>query len=229
MQPRAPDQGDRQDHAISRSLTLLTGSDVAGGDRSPCMMRTEQEDIARTKRNPTAFGPLYERYFDAVYTYCARRVEDPDLAADLTAHIFTRVLAALPRYREDGGSFRSWLFSIAHNTVIDSYRTRREHESIEANDLGRTLAHPADGPERIALQRDLRDAFRAAMAELTDAQREVVAMRLAGLTGPEIASAAGMSLAAVKSTQFRAYTRLRNLLAPYANDDTDRGKDQSDE
>jgi RNA polymerase sigma factor (sigma-70 family) len=156
----------------------------------------------------------------------ARRVDDPEQAADLTAHIFTRALAALPRYREDGGSFRSWLFSIAHNTVIDSYRTRYEHVSIEADDLGRTLAHPAHGPEQIALQRDLRDAFRAAMAELTEAQREVVAMRLAGLTGPEIASAAGMSLAAVKSTQFRAYTRLRDLLSHYA--DTDPGKDTKD-
>lgn len=186
----------------------------------------KRDEIVRAKRSPTAFAPLYERYVDAVYTYCARRVDDPEQAADLTAQIFTRALAALPTYREDGDSFRSWLFSIAHNTVIDSYRTHRELVSIEADDLGRTLAHPAHGPERIALQMDLRDAFRAAMAELTDTQREVVAMRLAGLTGPEIASAMDVSLAAVKSTQFRAYTRLRDLLSPYAN--TDPGKDSDD-
>jgi RNA polymerase sigma-70 factor (ECF subfamily) len=226
MQPRAPRQGDRHDSAISRSLTLLAKSGAASDHPIPLLTLDERDQITRAKQNPTAFGPLYERYVDAVYTYCARRVDDPEHAADLTAQIFTRALAALPRYREDGGSFRSWLFSIAHNTVIDSYRTRREHASIEAGDLGRTLAHPAPGPEGIALQRDLRDAFRAAMAELTDAQREVVAMRLAGLTGPEIASAARMSLAAVKSTQFRAYTRLRDLLSPYA--DTDPGKDSND-
>lgn len=226
MQPRAPGTGDRHDNAVSRSMTLLAGSGTAFDQSAPPSTFDERDEIARAKRNPTAFGPLYERYVDAVYTYCARRVDDPDHAADLTAQIFTRALAALPRYREDGGSFRSWLFSIAHNTVIDSYRTRREHTSIEADDLGRTLAHPAHGPERIALQRDLRDAFRAAMAELTEGQREVVAMRLAGLTGPEIASATGMKLAAVKSTQFRAYTRLRDLLSPYA--DTDPGKDSND-
>jgi RNA polymerase sigma-70 factor (ECF subfamily) len=207
-------------------MTLLAGPGAASDPPSLSSTIDERDEIARAKRNPTAFGPLYERYVDAVYTYCARRVDDPEHAADLTAHIFTRAMAALPHYREDAGSFRSWLFSIAHNAVIDSYRTRREHASIESDDLGRTLEHPAHGPERIALQRDLRDAFRAAMTELTDSQREVVAMRLAGLTGPEIASAAGMSLAAVKSTQFRAYTRLRDLLSPYA--DTDPGKDTDD-
>lgn len=226
MQPRAPGTGDRDDHDISRSLTLLAGSGAASDHPAPSPALDERDEIARAKRNPTAFGSLYERYVDAVYTYCARRVDDTEYAADLTAQIFTRALAALPRYREDGGSFRSWLFSIAHNTVIDSYRTRREQASIEADDLGRTLAHPGHGPERIALQRDLRDAFRAAMAELTDTQREVVGMHLAGLTGPEIATATGMKLAAVKSTQFRAYTKLRELLAPYANIDT--GKDSDD-
>lgn len=205
---------------------MLSGSGAASDHPAPSSTVDERDEVARAKRNPTAFEPLYERYVDAVYTYCTRRVDDPEHAADLTAAIFTRAISALPRYREDGGSFRSWLFSIAHNAVIDSYRTRREHASIEADDLGRTLPHPAHGPERIALQRDLRDAFREAMAELTDAQREVVAMRLAGLTGPEIASATGMKLAAVKSIQFRAYTKLRDLLAPYA--DIHPGKDQND-
>lgn len=226
MQPRPPGTGDRHAAAVNRSLTLLAGPGAASGHPSPSPAPDERDEIARAKRTPTAFAPLYERYVDAVYTYCIRRVDDPEDAADLTAQVFTRALAALPRYREDAGSFRSWLFSIAHNTVVDSYRTRREHASIEADDLGHTLAHPAPGPERIALQRDLHGAFQAAMTVLTDAQREVVGMRLAGLTGPEIASATGMKLAAVKSTQFRAYTRLRDLLHPYV--DSDPGKDDND-
>ena len=114
-------------------MTLLAGSSAASDHPAPSPTLDEHDEIARAKRNPTAFGPLYERYVDAVYTYCARRVDDPEHAADLTATIFTRALAALPRYREDGGSFRSWLFSIAHNAVIDSYRTRREHASVEAS------------------------------------------------------------------------------------------------
>lgn len=67
------------------------------------------------------------------------------------------------------------------------------------------------------MQSDLRRAFKVAMADLTHGQREVVELRLAGLTGPEIADVLGMKLAAVKSTQFRAYTQLRKLLAPYAD------------
>lgn len=218
MHPRQmADRGDG-DATSSKVFTLLAASGMAEPHPSPAAVASEREEIALAKRNPAAFGPLYERYVDPVYTYCLRRIGDAEHAADLTAQVFTRALAALPRFNERGGSFRSWLFSIAHNIVVDTYRTRREHASIDADDLSRSLTHPAHGPERIAIQGDLRDAFAAAMAELTETQRDVVALRLAGLTGPEIARALDMKVAAVKSTQFRAYTRLRDLLAPYADD-----------
>lgn len=222
MQPRQLAQSDRD--ADGSVMTLLAASGAAEDHPSPVRTAAERDEIALAKRNPAAFAPLYERYVDAVYTYCLRRIDDPEHAADLTAQIFTRALAALPRFSERGGSFRSWLFSIAHNIVVDTYRTARNNASLDQEDIGRTIAHPGHGPERIALQRDLQDAFGAAMAELTSTQREVVALRLVGLTGPEIAQALNMKVAAVKSTQFRAYTRLRDLLSPYADDvDAERG------
>jgi RNA polymerase sigma factor (sigma-70 family) len=228
MQSRGRTQRDRD--ANGGALLLLAAARGSGGHPSPppAEWSSEREEISRAKREPAAFAPLYERYVDAVYTYCLRRIGNPDIAADMTAGVFTRALAALPRFREDGGSFRSWLFSIAHNTVIDGYRRHRDHASLETDDVGRTLAHQGDGPERIAIQRDLRDAFQEAMGHLTNAQREVVAMRLAGLTGPEIAQAMGMTIPGMKSTQYRAYARLRELLRPYA-DDFPAGKDNNDE
>jgi RNA polymerase sigma-70 factor, ECF subfamily len=217
MQPRQiAHQRDR--YAEGRVSTPPASQGAAEDHQHSTMTRSEGDEIARAKQDPAEFAPLYERYVDAVYTYCLRRIGDPEQAADLTSRIFTRALTAMPRFNESGGSFRSWLFSIAHNTVVDTYRTTRNHASLDAEeDVGRTLAHPGHGPERIALQRDLRDAFQVAMNQLTDAQREVVALRLAGLTSPEIARAMNMKVAAVKSTQFRAYTRLRDLLAPYSD------------
>lgn len=180
---------------------------------------TEVQEIRLAQQNAAAFTPLYERYVDAVYGYCLNRVSDPERAADLTSRIFTRALQALPKYRGRQGTFRSWLFTIAHNQVVDSYR--QGGRDVPLDDLHvRTVPAGNPGPERLAEQNDLRRAFAEAMAQLTDSQRDVVALRLAGLTGPEIAAATESRLSAVKSTQFRAYARLRELLAPYG-DQTD--------
>src|SRR5215213_5589126 len=65
--------------------------------------------VRQAKSDPRAFAPLYSRYFDPVYRYCYRRLGHPEAAADATSQIFAKALAALPGYREEAPSFRSWL------------------------------------------------------------------------------------------------------------------------
>lgn len=214
-------QAHRTDHEtggepVHRVLTLLADSPAPEHAPSSTSITTEASEIAKARRNPAAFAPLYNRYVDAIYSYCLRRISDPEQAADMTSQIFTQALGAMPRYSTKRGTFRSWLFSIAHNLLVDTYR-KRESASLDARDYLHLVKDTAPGPERLALQSDLRSAFQSAMTELTNSQREVVELRLAGLTGPEIASVLNVKIAAVKSTQFRAYTRLREILAPYAD------------
>lgn len=203
--------------ATSTVITLLADTGASDIHSNPTPISTEAVEIARARKNAAAFAPLYERYVDAIYGYCLRRISDPEQAADMTAQIFTRALGAMPAYVDSGGTFRSWLFSIAHNLVVDTYRTHRQVTSLDEQEQLHDLPDHAPGPEHHAIQADLRRAFRIALAELTGGQREVVELRLAGLNGPEIATVLEMTLAAVKSTQFRAYTRLRELLAPYSD------------
>lgn len=174
----------------------------------------ERTIVRRAQHQPEAFAPLYERYVDAVFGYCYRRVGDREGAADLTHQIFAKALTALPQFTErpESGSFRSWLFTIARNLVIDSHRTRRETASLDDAAGHLALRDPTRSPEEHAIAGEQRDALLAAMARLTDGQRQVVELRLAGLTGPEIAASLDMDLSAVKSAQFRAYARLREWL-----------------
>ncbi|MGB3329657.1 MAG: sigma-70 family RNA polymerase sigma factor [Thermomicrobiales bacterium] len=179
--------------------------------------------VALAQQDPRAFAPLYERYEPIVRGYCQRRLGHPEVAADATSRIFIRALQALPRFRPDptrpGSTVRSWLFTIAHNVVIDTYRRDRKHPSLDQPGRdGIPLAQsgamidPAASPEEIALANDLRRQLHDILARLPERQRQIVELRLAGLSGAEIAESLGMSLSAVKSAQFRAYATMRPLL-----------------
>jgi RNA polymerase sigma factor (sigma-70 family) len=180
--------------------------------------------VAQAQRDPAAFAPLYRRYEPIVRGYCQRRLGDPEVAADATSRVFIRVLQALPDFRPDpartgsGSTFRSWLFTIAHNIVVDTRRRDRNHPSLDRP--GRdgqpsdafALVDPSATPEEIALANEAARQLHAVLTRLPDRQRQIVELRLAGLSGAEIAASLGMSLSAIKSAQFRAYATMRTLL-----------------
>lgn len=172
----------------------------------------ELATIAAAKRDPAAFEPLYRHYVGLVYHYALGRLRDPHRAEDVTSQIFTRVLTALPSFRPerrpDGTTFRSWLMTIARNTVIDS--ARRQRPSVPLDDA-RPAALEA-GPEHVAIARGERERVHAAVARLPETQRQVVELRLVGLKGREIADVLDISHGAVKTANYRAYQRLRELL-----------------
>jgi len=88
-------------------------------------LEDERDDailVAEAKRDRRAFAPLYRRYVDRVYRYCDRVLGDRELAEDAASLVFTKALAGLPHCR--GAAFRSWLFAIAHNVIVDAQRAR---------------------------------------------------------------------------------------------------------
>jgi RNA polymerase sigma-70 factor, ECF subfamily len=162
--------------------------------------------VALAKSDPRAFAPLYARYFDPVYRYCYRRLGHPEAAADATSHVFAKALAALPGYREDAPSFRSWLFAIAHNVIADDLRARRPVAPI---DKAAHVAATGPSPEESVLTDETGRTVHTLLGQLPPEQRQILELRLAGLTGPEIAATLGRSLGAVKIAQVRAFARLR--------------------
>jgi RNA polymerase sigma-70 factor (ECF subfamily) len=176
-------------------------ADIAGDPESDAALVLSARDDLR------AFEPLYRRYADRVYRYCIRRLGDPERASDATSVVFIKAMQSIDTCRP--ASFRSWLFSIAHNTTVDAIRTSRAHSSID------DVAEWPDGamdPEVAALAAESRLEIMALLSHLTADQRQVVELRLAGLDGYEIAEALGRSRASVDTAQSRAVARLRRVL-----------------
>ena len=181
----------------------------------------ESAQISRAQRDPQAFAPLNHHYVEGVYHYCFRRLGDAEEAADITSLIFSRALAALPHYR-GAGSFRSWLFAIAHNAVIDGRHKPSPWIPLEAD---ANQIDPTPDPEELALRADAAREVRTVLAQLPRDQRQVVELRLAGLTNSEMAVILGRSVPAIKMLQGRALIRLRVLLdATYGSNTAQMGQ-----
>jgi RNA polymerase sigma-70 factor (ECF subfamily) len=176
--------------------------------------------VVLAKRDPQAFDPLYDRYVDRVYRYCYGRLGNQDDAEDATSQVFTKALAALPGCRED--RFRSWLFSIAHNVIVDNLRVARTDRPLEDAHL---IEDTTTYPEELAIAADDRRTLRLLLDMLPADQRRVVELRLAELTGLEIAALLGRSHAAVKMLQARAVARLRAGLTGDPNAEMSHGAD----
>lgn len=168
----------------------------------------ESELIARAVHDPQAFALLYRRYLSPVYRYCHHRLGNKEAAEDATSQVFAKALGALASYRADR-PFRSWLFAIAHNVIVDVHRARRAHHPLDA---AVDVLDAAPSPEDLALVAEEKRAVQTLLAGLTPDQARVVELRLAGLTEVEIARVLGRRPGAVRAVQFRALTRLRSLL-----------------
>jgi RNA polymerase sigma-70 factor, ECF subfamily len=151
-----------------------------------------------------AFAALYQGYFEPIYRYCYARLGNQQRAEDAAHQVFVRALEAFDRY-QDSGRAREWLFVIAHNVVANE-ATRRTASPLEGID---EMPDPAASPEVLALAAADSKALREAIARLPADQRRAIELRIAGMSGREVAAELGRSVDAVKMLQQRAIDRLR--------------------
>ena len=160
-------------------------------------------------QEPWAFQRIFERLGRPVTAYLrGAGVEDPEGIAN---EVFLRVFGGIGRFEGTEGRFRSWVFAIAHNQVIDDRRrrSRRPQQSVLEGDAGPSVAGAEDGA-MIALGDE---RLRALLAELAPDQRDVVLLRIvADFSIEDTAAALGKRPGAVKSLQHRAMASLRRRL-----------------
>jgi RNA polymerase sigma-70 factor (ECF subfamily) len=188
--PRVPTVGEIRDDRLPRSLDDLI-------------------DAARA--NPLAFEHVYHHYLDRVYASVRARVPGEADAAEVTQQIFVQALEALPRYRGDGSTFASWLFSIARSKVADFYR--RQGATLSWDQIEDSVQLPAELPiDAGLLQHESLTRLRTLVAGLDSASYELLVLRFAGqLTVAEIARTIGKSEAATQRKLHRLIHSLKDL------------------
>jgi RNA polymerase sigma-70 factor (ECF subfamily) len=179
---------------------------MKGADEGRLLERARELD-------PAALEVLYDRYAPKISSYLYRRLGDPDLAEDLAAQVFLRMLEALRKNQGWTTSFSGWLYRIAHNLVVDHFRRSSRAVKVPLDDAPPLLS--AEGnPVEITDRSLARERLLVAIEQLTHEQATVVSMRfLQEQSISEVACALGKSEGAVKALQYRAVAALRHLLS----------------
>jgi RNA polymerase sigma-70 factor, ECF subfamily len=143
---------------------------------------------------------LFEQHYGSLVRMLYRRTGDRDRAEDLAQETFARAVAAPPN------NPRPWLFAVALNLVReDGRRNVRQGRRLE---LLRTETVPSPGPEEEFDRNERSAGVRAALATLSERDREALLLRVEGCKDGEIAATLGLSKGAVGTTLARARRRL---------------------
>jgi len=152
------------------------------------------------------FSNFYEEHVEKIYRFVYYKTHHKETAEDLTSQTFFKVLENIKNFNSKKGNFSSWLYSIAKNTVIDYYRTKRNETDVsDIWDLA--------GKQDIERDAEFREQLEKAEKYLKDfnaEQRDIILLRVWGdVPYKEIADIVGKSEANCKMIFSRAINQLR--------------------
>lgn len=163
--------------------------------------------LDRSKKNPQAFGELYEKYFDRIFNFIYRQTDDEDLTADLSSQTFLIALNNVERYQFRGVPFSAWLYKIASNEVNKHYRKKNHTKvfSIEEMRIRELMEQANEGYDEEIIQR-----LMEYLKELPTEMLQVLELRFfEDKDFKEIAFILDITESGAKMRTYRALDRLR--------------------
>ena len=155
-----------------------------------------------------AFGELYSIFLDRIYRYVFYQVKNKMTAEDITEEVFIKAWNAIGSCKGKEKTFSAWLYRIAHNSVIDTFRHQKKEQSIDMETIA-DLSNPEVEVEKEINRHELLNKI----AELPPNQKQVIILKfIEGFDNHEIGQIMGKNPGAVRILQMRALAKLRGKL-----------------
>jgi RNA polymerase sigma-70 factor (ECF subfamily) len=184
-------------------------SEVANPGQGAYTALEERRLVELARSDPEAFGELYRRNVDRIYTYVYYRVGNVADAEELTARTFLQALGGFHRYVDQGVPFLAWLYRIAHNLVANHHRSRARwrETSLEQRE---NQVQAAERPDRAVESNERRRALLSAIGRQPEERQRLLVLKYAErLSNEEIGKLMGRTESSVKSLYFRTLRALR--------------------
>ena len=160
---------------------------------------------------------VYRDYYDKVTRFVRKKVADPTDAEDLVSEVFLKLTKNWDKFDPEKASASTWVYTIANNTVVDYYRTRKVHvempdEAEETRGLPQELIDYAAPDEQLMRAESLNDLARA-LEQLKEKERDLIILHYyQNMTLKEVAEKMGMSYINAKVIHKKALDKMQMLL-----------------
>jgi RNA polymerase sigma-70 factor (ECF subfamily) len=177
--------------------------------QSTLLMQEELGIIQMAQNDPRHFGPLYKKYHQQIYRYIQQRIDDPELACDITSQVFMKALTNIHKFEFRGVPFSSWLYRIAKSELYQSFRDRKVEMNIQNFQI--QLNYSDDDTEDEAIQQQ-KNLLLQALSALKKQELNLIELRFFEKRSfKEIGEIQNITENNAKVKTFRALEKLRLL------------------
>lgn len=175
---------------------------------------SDADVLAASLREPKAFAMLFDRYWETIFRVCYFRLSDWHDAEDVAGQIFANAFASRARFQSGNPSqtVRAWLFGITRNVLGNTWRYAARHPSTSIEGAGQVADRTVSVEDQVIAGEEQEMLF-TLMNGLPPDQRELLELRLAGLSAAEIGAVLGRSPEAIRKAQSRILIAMRSALS----------------
>ncbi|MCG8576437.1 MAG: sigma-70 family RNA polymerase sigma factor [Flavobacteriales bacterium] len=95
----------------------------------------ELQRVKYAKEDPRGFEPLYNKYYEQIFRYIYQRMDDKEMAYDVTSQVFLKALNNIHKYEYRGVPFASWLYRIAKSELYQSFRDKKARRTVNVESM----------------------------------------------------------------------------------------------
>ena len=170
----------------------------------------EREYIKKAKENKEFFGFLYEKYFEQIYLFIFKKIQDEKVTGDICSRTFVKAMTHLKKYEDRGFPFSSWLYRIASNETNQHFRSSKRMVTIEVTE--NSLSYIATEIEVDNSETQLNEILRV-MESLPLEKSQLIELRyFEERSFKEIASIFAISEARAKMKVYRIIETIKSAL-----------------
>lgn len=177
--------------------------------QSKIRLEEELDWIQRAQKDPSHFGPLYKKYHEQIFRYIYQRMDDEELAFDVTSQVFMKAMKNLNRYEYRGVPFSSWLYRIAKSELFQAFRDKKAERTVNLDTAH--LNHMIDEMEEDMSEENRSRLFNS-LSKLKEEDMHLIEMRFFEKRSfKEIGEILEITENNAKVKSFRALERLKNV------------------